>query len=279
MATSFREKIFSPLAPEEARELVAEANAIIGALYAADADAEPVADPGIDGFHVVERAERDADGYADLDVFEDVDIALDASSPPTAAEVRTAAHATGYAPSSFYFEPAALARLPSCRSTIVVEYVGRVHDKPPFVALQKLVFARVGEAVVWSGEGTRLTTLETAAAERANEVGETWATTRPLGSRERVKKARKTRAAKPGEVEAVSVHERLSRIIEGSDPFARDALKKALERTNDAVRAYAASLMEDGARSDASVAKALTTSAKAIEAARQELATLLSAID
>ncbi len=277
MATKSREKISSPLSASGARALVDEAAALIDALVEADADSEAAPDPGIDGFSVV-RGERDDDGYTALDVFEDVAFDVDEALPPTSAEVHAIALASGYTPSSFVFEPAALERLRSCRATLTVAYYSRVFDKRPFVALQKFFFARVGEAVVSCGGGTQLTTVETTVAERARAVGPTWAKTPPLGSREPLEKPRKMRPAKPGELEALAVHKRLASIIEGHDPLARDALKKQLERTTDAVRSYAASLMEDGPRPDAAVATEVPCPVAEVVTSRGELNALLKRI-
>ena len=68
---------------------------------------------------------------------------------------------------------------------------------------------------------------------------------------------------------------RLARIIEGNDPLARDALKKELERTTEAVRSYAASLMEDGPRSDAAVARELPCPVAEVVTSRGELSAFL----
>ncbi len=280
MATKFCERIYSPLSANEARAVVDEVDALIDALVEDRADGEEAEDSGIDGFSVVpEHGERDADGYAAVDVFDDVSLEVVEALPPTAAEARAIAHASGYMPSSFVFEPAALERLPSCRSTIVLEYYARVSEKRQFVALEKLVFARVGKAVVSSGEGTRLKTVEATIEECARALGAMWAKTAPLGStREKRKKPRKTRPAKPGELEALGVQQHLARIIEGKDPLAREALKRQLERTTDAVRSYAAALMEDGPRPDASVAKELSWRLAEVVTSREELSALLKSI-
>jgi hypothetical protein len=124
----------------------------------------------------------------------------------------------------------------------------------------------------------RVMTVERLLAERATEVGPAWAKTRPLGSREPPKRPPKTRAAKPGELEALAVHERLARIIEGRDPFARDALRKALELSTDRVRSYAAALMEGGPTPDPAVAKELQCPVAEVAAARDSLSALLRAI-
>lgn len=161
---------------------------------------------------------------------------------------------------------------------VVLEYYARVSEKRPFVALQKLVFERVGKAVVWRGEGTPLTTVETTVAETAKALGSTWTKTPPLGSREPPKKGAKTRPAKPGELDALAVHKHLSRIIEGNDPLARGFLKRELERTTPAVRTYAASLMEGGPRSDTAIAKELACPVSEVVTSRELLSALLRGI-
>jgi hypothetical protein len=83
--------------------------------------------------------------------------------------------------------------------------------------------------------------------------------------------AAEIRSAKPDELEAVAVHRRLAGFIEGSDPLARDALKKALERATEAARSYAAFLMNDGAKSDAAAAKAMRCSTAEVVTSRDEL--------
>jgi hypothetical protein len=122
-------------------------------------------------------------------------------------------------------------------------------------------------------------TIEAFVKEREHEVGAKWRKTSALGAIEEVaRKPVKTRDAKPGELEALAVHKRLARIIEGNDPFARDALKTALERTTPHVRAYAAALMDNGPTPDASLSKELDMPASDVASAREALRKVLSSI-
>jgi len=252
VATRLREQIYTPLSSNEARELVQETWDLIEGLVT-----EPEED-------------ADDDGYGVLDVFDDVSLVAEGALPRSARGA-----------------PEALERIASCRSALTLEYYGRIFEKQPFIALQKFVFARVGKAVVWRGEAgedppakdAKLMTLEAFIAERDRDVGPRWRETAPLGtSEEPERKPRKTRKAKAGELESLPVHKRLARIIEGNDPLAREALKKALERTTPQVRAYAAALMENGPTPDAELAKELGTPSANVVSAREALARLLKAI-
>lgn len=262
MGTQLREKIFSPLDPKAASALVDEVNELMDSFVESESDED-------DG-------ERDEDGYLASDVFDDVFLEAEDSPPPLVAEVRAAAQASG---GTSELEPAALERLPSCRSTLVLEYFGRIAEKAPFVALEKLLFERAGAAVVSSAEGT-LRTVETTVAKRAKEIGPVWSKTLPLGKSEAPKKAVPipTRPAKEGEADATSVHKRLSGIIEGRDPLAREMLKRELTQTTDAVRAYAGALMHEGPTPDAAIAKVLSCSVPDVIASREDLKALLKKI-
>lgn len=63
--------------------------------------------------------------------------------------------------------------------------------------------------------------------------------------------------ANAGEAEAAELHEKLTKILEGKDPILRNALRKALGRTTDVVRSYAAALLELGPKPDAALAKVI----------------------
>jgi len=253
VSTRLREQIYSPISAADAHAVVREFLDFID-----DAANDPADD--VDG----------DDAYSELDVFDDVDLGVDASLPAD--------------PSG---DAKALARFPACRSTFTLDYDGRVADKRPFIALQKLVIARAGDAVVWSGEGgerppakgAKIITLEAFVADREKNVGPRWRTITPLGEEEEpVRKPVKTRAAKPGELEALAVHKRLSSIIEGRDPLAREALRKRLEGATAEVRAYAAALMENGATPDAAIAQDLDRTAREVAESREALHALLSKI-
>ncbi len=257
MATQYRDKIFSSLSPAEAHALVAEIDALVEALTPSEADEGPYPDPveAPWGFNVTSATtERDPDGYALAEIFDDVSLEVD--DAPVPAPV--------------------LERMGTCRSCIVVEYYARISEKKPFVALQKLLFARVGDALV--SDDTELVPIATTIAKLTKHLGSVWTKTPPLGSIETPKKDRKTRPAKEGELEALAVHKRLARIIEGNDPLARGMLEKELRKTTDAVRSYAAALMEEGPTSDAAAAKLLSCSVVEVESARDALTTLLRRI-
>jgi hypothetical protein len=241
VATRLRERIYTPLSASEARALVERANELIDEL---------VGNPD----------EADDDGYTELEVFDDVTLSVEESVPEGAAK---------------------------CRSAITLDYYGRVSDKAQFIALEKLIVAEVGDAVVWRGEGgeepskgAKLVALVAFVAEREKEVGGAkWRKIAELGAIEEIaRKPVKTRDAKAGELEAASVHKKLSRMIEGNDPLAREALKKALGQTTPNVRAYAAALMENGATPDAEIAKELETSVNDVASSRDALAEILKSI-
>lgn len=259
MGTQVVEKIFSPLEPKAARTLVAEVNAMIEALAESNSDDDDDDD------------DDDGDGSSLIDVLDDVFLEVDEAAPPSVDEVRAEAGAG--------LEEAALERLPSCRSTLVIEYDAGVSGEAPFVALQKLLFERVGDAVVSSGEGSQVVTVETAVSKRAKEVGKLWANTLPLGGSEPPKKsAAKGRPAKEVEVDGEMVYKRLSSAIEGRDPLAREMLKRELQNTTDAVRAYAGALMHEGAVPDPAIAKILSCSLEEVVAAREALWALLKKV-
>jgi hypothetical protein len=44
-------------------------------------------------------------------------------------------------------------RAANCRSSITLDYYGRIYETTAFIALEKLIIAGVGAAVVWRGEG------------------------------------------------------------------------------------------------------------------------------
>ncbi len=252
MATRLREQIYTPLSENETRELVTEAWQLL------------------DGLLSEESKAPDDEDYVELDVLDDLSLEAEGSLPVDARG-----------------RPEALERLAACRSTLTLEYYGRIFEAKLFIALQKLLFARVGKAVVWSGEGgeepptkgAKIVTLETLVSEREKYVGPTWRKTPPLGtSDEPERKPHKTRKPKPGELEALAVHKRLVRVISGTDPFAREALKKALEHTTPQVRAYAAALREHGPTPDAALAKELGRSSTEIASDRDALRVLLKAI-
>jgi hypothetical protein len=218
---------------------------------------------------LAENPEADEDGTTELEILDEVTMVVDESLPRDARGT-----------------PETLERAAKCRSAVTIDHYGRVHETTPFIALEKSIIARVGAAVVWRGEGgeepregAKLVTVEAFVKEREKEVGPKWRKTPALGTiEEPVRKPTKTRTAKPGELEALTVYKRLSRIIEGNDPFARDALKKALQRTTPQVRAYAAALMDNGATPDALLSKELDTPASEVASAREALGQILSSI-
>ena len=85
-------------------------------------------------------------------------------------------------------------------------------------------------------------------------------------------------AGQGGKLEALAVYKRLAHIIQGKDPLARDALKKALEGATEPVRVYAAALMEDGPSPDAAVATGLSRPVAEVVASREGLRAILARI-
>jgi len=260
MGTQVVEKIYTPLEPKAARTLVNEVNAMIEALAESDPDDD-------------DDDDDDDDGSSLIDVLDDVFLEVDEAPPPSVDEARAAADEGDAL-------EAALERLPACRSTLAIEYDAGVAGEAPFVALQKLLFERVGDAVVSREDGAVLVTVETAAAKRAKEVGKLWANTLPLGGSEPAKKpAAKARpAAKEAELDGETVYKRLSSVIEGRDPLAREMLKRELQNTTDAVRGYAGALMHEGAVPDPAIAKILSCSVEDVASAREALWALLKKV-
>jgi hypothetical protein len=249
MATQLRERIYSPLSPSDARELVKEVQARLDEL--------------------AEGPHDDEEGMTELDVLDDVSMFADESLPPDARGAKDVVE-----------------RAAKCRSAVTIDYYGRIYETTAFIALEKAIVAGVGAALVWRGEageepgkGAKLVTIEAFVKAREHEVGPKWRKTLALGTIEEIeRKPIRTRDAKAGELEALAVHKRLARMIEGNDPFARDALKKALEQTTPQVRAYAAALMENGPTADAALSKELDMSPREVASARDELGALLKAI-
>ncbi len=286
MTTCFRERIFSPLTTSEAAALVRDLHRILDEAQptVADEAAETAeAPPELDGLtvHSLRRLREDADDGR-FDAYESLQIFVDAAVPPTADSARARARATGFAESSFALERDALDRLASCRSTIALEYPGRLVDTRFFVALLKRLLARAGSSVVETDDGTRLETNERFEERAMQELGLSWTRT-PAAETSAEREARRTkkrapratRAPRPGEVEAIAVHRTLAAHLEGGDPLDRAALREALRGASADVRAYAAALVEEGAHADARLAKVLDRSEDAIAAARTALARLL----
>jgi len=247
VATELRERIYTPLALNEARALVKEALRLLDAL----------------------SEDPDLDDEEDLGVLDDVTLSVGGSLP---TDPRGA--------------PEAVERAAKCRSALTIDYYGRIAETAAFIALEKLIVARAGAGVVWvgeageePGEGAKLVTVEAFVAQREKEVGPKWHETSALGAVEEIEhEPIETHAPNAGELEALAVHKRLARLIEGNDPFAREMLRKALERTTPEVRAYAGALMENGATPDAELAKELDMSPRDVASAREALAALLKAI-
>jgi hypothetical protein len=283
VTTYFTDRIFTPLDRAEAKAVVEEIEALLEArvsTYDGPIDLEPPKDlPGLTVMTLQNLRESEEEGVAD--VFEDLSIEVEAEPPPTADQARARAAATGYAEWSRVLEPDALARLATCRSTIQLHYPARLFEKKPFVALCKRILERVGSAAVESADGSRLETTESFATEAAKQLGSVWTKTAPLAPphAHAEKKPRKTRSAKPGEVEAVALYDRLMAILDGADPFVRETLKEALEDATEPVRQYAAALLEEGANADATLAKALGWKAPEATEAREALAELVEEVE
>jgi hypothetical protein len=278
MPTYFRDRIHTTLTRADAEKVVREIEAMMDAALPSDADQAAAFDEppaGLEGLSVASvyqmRSNEDDDA---IDVYEGLDISVDADGPPNAAQAKERARATGYVEHSFVFEPAAMKLLAECQSTIALRYPARLQENRAFVALLHRLFTRAERLVVEGGDGTRWETAETVAA----AYGDAWQrAAKASAHRENRKapKAKKTREAKPGEIEAVALHEKLSEIVEGDDPFVKKALRTALERASEDARTYAAALLEEGAKADATLAKVLGRKPADVARARTTLAELV----
>lgn len=268
MTTYFRDSFHSPLSRDEAKALVEEL------------------------LSIMEEAVPDDDADADIDdetfdVLESLEIEVPKEPPPNAAQAEARAAATGYTPSSFVFEPAAMALLPGCRSSIAIRYPGRLLEMAWLIAVLKRLVAGTGPStVVEASDSTKFLTV----ASYASDYGVLWTETpaartnverdaEERAEREAKRPTIKQREAKPGEAEALELHEKLTKIIEGKDPVLRTALRKSLERTTEIVRAYAAALLELGAKPDAVLAKAIAKKPDETMDARVALEDLLFELD
>jgi hypothetical protein len=258
MTTYNRNAFHSPLDRAGAEALVEMIDTLVEAELPADIDAPEEVD----------------DKRGVVDVYHELSIDVEAGRPPTAQAARERAAAAGHDASTLVFEPAALERLASCRSTITIEYPSSLFDEPFFIAVVKGILQGVGAAVVETGDSSRYETTETYAAGEAKIHGDLWTKTAALAPKKVApKKPQKIRPAKGGELEALSVQKRLERLIQ--DPIARRPLKKALEESTDAVRTYAAALMEEGPQPDVTMAKVLDKKVEEVGAARLALAEIL----
>lgn len=271
MPTYFRDEIYSPLSPDEAKELVEELLALMEESFPEDEE------------------EKQADGEWDDDevaqLYDSLEMEVDESPPPTAEQALERARATGHVERSFEFEPAAMKLLPECRSMIALRYPSGTTEAPSFVAILKRLFARTGPGTVVGGETSYMT-----AATYAAGFGPAWGETpaaktraereaEELARRRAAKPKVKQRDAKPGEVEALAIHEKLTRMFERGDPMVRSGLRRALEKTTEVVRQYAAALMELGPKADVTIGKAIGQKPPEVAEAREVLEDLLDDLD
>ncbi len=279
MPTTFRDRCHTPLSRDQAEALVRELDALIAALDDTElsspwafGDKMPAE---LDGLTVITgRALAENERDDDSSISDDLSIAVERDPPPDAEEARARAVATGYAAHSLVLEPAALERLSSCRSTIALEYVGRLCDDPRFVSLQRRLYAAAGPSVVESADGSRFEPSEARVAELAAQRGSPSIEGRSAKGRQ-AKPARK-RDARPGEVEALTLREQLSEAV--ADPFVSRRLREALETTSELVRAYAGLILDDVAQADARAAKSLARTVADVEDARATLAALVASV-
>lgn len=216
-----------------------------------------------------------ADEFDDVEgpVSDDIAFFVDQDKPPTAEQAKKRAKDTGYAEHSFVFEPGALERLATCRSTITLEYEGRIHDHPELGRLQRRLFDGIGAAVVESAEGTKWETSETFAAELAKRHGDAWNfEDEPV--EEEPLPISMPRSGN-GERESKRLRRKLEEAI--NDPFANRRVATAMRAATPLVQSYAALLLEDDAQSDERAAKELKRTTEEITAARTSLEALLAA--
>ncbi|WP_394846191.1 hypothetical protein LZC95_01850 [Pendulispora brunnea] len=275
MPTYFRERYHTPLSREEAAKVLSRLVALVDAYATPGEDREPAFtlpdSSELEGLSVLTTndlrdEEEDVDAIAD-----DLSMDLEKDAPPSAERAREIAAATGYVPDSLILEPMALERLATCRSTIVFRYPGRVGFHPFFLDLQRKLLEAIGPSVVESGDGSSFQPSEFLAAELAEEPGPDETT-----KRKRQRKPPRRRDARAGEVETLSLRNRLLEMID--DPLAKGRLFAEFSNAEDGVRRYASLLLEDGAQSDAHAAKALGLTAKAVAAHRMALAAMLDEI-
>lgn len=257
MATRYRDLYFTPLEPEAAGKV---AGTLEDLLVPEDEPLAPNEAPppgfGDDGANLGVMTADDLRSEDEGYLFDgDVVIAAEAGVP-TEAELRAR---------GIELDEAARERLASARSTIRVEHDARVSDAPVFVSIRRLLHERMGPSLVERPGTSTLLTSETVARELLRKRGasrlETLRTAR--------KPPRKTRAARPGELEAVAIRTRLEECIE--DPFTSDALRRALAAAAPLVQAYAALLLDEGPASDERAAKLLGVPTRDMKVVRDAL--------
>jgi hypothetical protein len=264
MATRFRDLFFTPLEPEAARKLTLVLDDLL-APGDGDAGAEPVgplpAALGSEGAHLrvssVEELRDEDEGY----LF-DGDVLLEAvAGAPTEDELVAR---------GFTLDEQGRARLGTVRSTIRLVHDARAADAPIFVSLQRLLLDRIGPSLVERHGATTWLTSEEAARELVGKRG----ASRLEALRTERKPKRKTREARPGELEAVALRARLEESID--DPFTSAALRSGLAAAAPSVQSYAALLLDEGPASDERAAKLLGAPVKTsdVKAAREALAAL-----
>ena len=252
MATRFYDRFFTPLDPEAARKLTltlddlltrGEGNAeATGALPAA-LDSE--------GAHLrvssLEDLREEDEGY----LFDgDVDLEAEAGGP---SEDELLAR-------GFALDEEGRARLGTVRSTIRVTHDARAADLPVFVSVQRLLLERIGPSLIERPGAATLLTSEAVARELVGKRG----ASRLEALRTERKPKRKTREARPGELEAVALRARLEECID--DPFTSGALRTGLATAAPLVQSYAALLLDEGPISDDRAAKLLGARVKASDA-------------
>lgn len=163
-------------------------------------------------------------------------------------------------------------RLRVARSTLRLEHDARAAKEPVFVSLQRLLLERIGPALVERPGNPKLLTSEEVARELVGKRGASRLEILRTGR----KPKRKTRTAKPGELEAVALRARLEETI--ADPFTSGALRSGLSAASPLVRSYAALLLDEGPASDERAAKLLGAGAKTsdVKASREALEELVA---
>ena len=169
-------------------------------------------------------------------------------------------------------DPALLARLANCRTTIAFDDVrSDVTDSPLQVSALQFLLERLAPCVFDRGEFSLElgeTLLDKLA--RVENRGQLGATRREP----RTAKPAKRRPAKPGELRAIAILEQLSRLA--ADPDLRLDLQRAVAGLSGPAQRYVELLVSEGACSDADAARSLALDADALQHVIDEIAAALA---
>lgn len=157
----------------------------------------------------------------------------------------------GYGHYDLDLDDETVARLDACRSALIVDRPGDFETDRLQVTVLRFLFERAGRGLVMFNDYPLVSTEEAIEMLRGMRGVQGFATETPKPTKRPVK----ARKARPGEVRAIRVLERLSAAV--SDPAFAIDVRRSLERSSDAARQYASLLMTDGAMDDAQAAREL----------------------